>query len=178
MRSLVHIIAAGLVAAASPGAQAFAQASSSQTTVGSGTVFQPIVLAKTSDLSFGTVIRPLSGSDVITIAPASGARSQSSGAAGLMAGGVPAPDRAAYTVSGEGGQTFSISVPASLSMTRSGGAETLAVTLSATATSGTLSGGLGAPGTAAFGVGGSIPVAAATTTGAYAGSFSVTVAYN
>lgn len=157
---------------------ALAQNSSQQSTTGTGTIFQPIALTKTSDLSFGTLVRPASGSGVVSINAADGVRSLTGSGALLSGGPNNAPSRAAYTVSGEGGQTFSITVPASFSMTRSGGSETLAITLDPTATSGTLSGSLGAQGSASFGVGGSVSVGDTTATGSYAGSFNVTVAYN
>ncbi len=86
--------------------------------------------------------------------------------------------RATYTVGGEGAQAFSITVPANFSMTRSGGAETIVVTLTASATSGTLSGALASSGTATFGVGGSMDLTSSTATGAYSGTFNVTVQYN
>ena len=158
---------------------ALAQATSSQTTMATGTIFQPIVLTKTTDLSFGTAVRPATGSGVVTIAAATGQRTiTGSGALITGPGSQAAPGRAAYGVVGEGGQAFSITVPANFNMTRVGGSETLAVTLTPTATTGTLSNALGSSGSLAFGVGGSIPLASTTATGAYTGTFLVTVQYN
>lgn len=166
-------------AIASVGAPALAQASSTAPTPVSGTIFQPIVLTKTTDLSFGTVVRPAAGSGVVTIAASDGARTLT-GDGALITGPSfqAASGRATYGVVGEGGQTFSINVPANFNMTRSGGSQTILVTLTPTATTGTLSSTLGAPGTASFGVGGSIPISNATATGQYLGSFSVTAQYN
>ncbi len=166
-------------AIASVGTAALAQASSTVATPASGTIFQPIVLTKTTDLSFGTVVRPATGSGVVTIAANDGARTLTgSGALITGPGFQAAAGRATYGVVGEGGQTFSINVPANFNMIRSGGAETLTVTLTPTATTGTLSSTLGTQGTASLGVGGSIPISNTTATGQYLGSFSVTVQYN
>ena len=158
---------------------ALAQASSQQSTTSTGTVFQPIVLTKNTDLSFGTVVRPATGTGTVVIAAADGTRSLTgSGALITGPGGQAAPGRATYSVAGEGGQAFSITVPANFNMTRQGGVETLPVTLTSTATSGTLSGTLGTAGTLAFGVGGSIPLTTTTATGAYSGTCQVTVQYH
>ncbi len=175
----IRLLAIAAIAVSGVSSAALAQASSSQTTTSTGTIFQPIVLAKNTDLSFGTVVRPAAGSGTVVIAAADGARSLTgSGALITGPGSQSAPGRATYGVTGEGGQAFSITVPANFNMTRSGGAETLAVTLTSTATTGTLSGALGSSGTLAFGVGGSIPIANTTATGAYTGTFQVTVQYN
>lgn len=172
--------AVGALAVAAWGGAASAQASSTQTTTGSATVFQPIVLGKTSDLSFGTLVRPASGNGTVTIAAADGTRTLTGAGALLSTGPNAAAARAAYTVTGEGGQTFSITVPANFNMTRVSGSEIIQVTLASTATTATLNSVLGSPtaGTASFGVGGSIPITNGTAGGAYTGTFSVTVAYN
>ena len=160
---------------------AHAQASATSTTSASATIFRPITLTKTSDLRFGTIVRPASGADTVTISAEDGTRGLSTNNAVVLTSGIhQAPARATYTVSGEGGQAFSISVPPSFNMTRSGGAETITVALTASATSGTLTGSLGnaSSGSASFGVGGAMPVSASTASGAYSGSFITTVSYN
>jgi hypothetical protein len=174
----IRALLLGALASAAMGGQALAQASATQSTNATGTIFQPILLAKNSDLSFGTVVRPASGTGTVTIAAADGTRGITGAGALLNTGPNAAAGRAAYTVTGEGGQSFSITVPASFGMTRTGGAETILVTLTPTATTGLLSGVLGATGTMAFGVGGSIPISNTTASGAYTGSFNVVVAYN
>jgi hypothetical protein len=141
-----------------------------------GTIFQPITLQKTSDLEFGSVVRPAAGSGVVTVDPATGARSLS-GQGALLNSGTPVT-RAAFIVGGEGGQAFNIAAPAAMTLTRAGGAETISVSLTPTVTSGVLSGALGSAGTSSFGVGGAMTVSPAVTSGAYAGNFQVVVAYN
>lgn len=169
---------AALLAAAGGASSAQAQASASQQTMSTVTIFRPISLAKLSDLSFGTVVRPSAGSGTVIVSEVDGVRSLSGSGALLATGPNAAAGRATYTLEGEGGQTFSISVPANISMTRSGGSETITVILTPSATTGTLSNALGANGVASFGVGGQLPVSNNTASGAYSGSFTATVAYN
>ncbi|MET0273330.1 MAG: DUF4402 domain-containing protein [Phenylobacterium sp.] len=170
--------ALGAVLVTGAASQACAQNSSQQTTSSSTTIFQPIALAKNTDLSFGTVVRPSTGTGTVVIAAATGARTLTGAGALLATGPNAVASRATYTVSGEGGQSYAITVPASFSMTRSTGGQTILVTLASTATTGILSGSLGAAGTGTFGVGGSIPLADTTVSGAYTGTFNVVVAYN
>ena len=62
------------------------------------------------------------------------------------------------------------------------GADTLTVTtnnnLTGSAGSQTLSNALGVAGTLVFNVGGTVPIASTTPTGAYTGTFTVSAAYN
>lgn len=174
-RVLLAPIAAGLVLAAAP---ALAQTSSNQSVTGTMTVYQPITLTKTSDLSFGTVMRPASGNGTVYINKTSGARTVD-GAASLVANGPnAAPARAAFTVTGESGLNFSITVPQSFDMLRSGGGGSVQVMLDPTASGGQLTGNTNGAGTFAFGVGGQVLLSNGTPTGAYSGTFTVSVAYN
>ena len=173
VRRLASLAAVAAFAAAGPCA---AQQASAQPASAFGSIFQPITLQKLSDLEFGTVVRPNAGQGVVTVDPATGARSLA-GQGALLNSGSPVT-RAAFTVGGEGGQAFGIAVPATMTMTRVGGSETFSVTLIPTATSGVLSGSLGSAGTAAFGVGGAMTVDAGIANGAYAGNFQVVVTYD
>ena len=172
----VRIALAGVaaVAALSP-ATVFAQSSANVSTTGSARIVQPIAITKNSDLAFGTVVRPTSGSNTIAVDQTNGTRSLSGGGDGVLV--TSTVTRATYTVDGEGGQTFSISVPATFSMTGSTSG-TITVNLTPTATTGTLSGAVGAAGSATFGVGGDFTLATSQATGQYSGSFTATVAYN
>jgi hypothetical protein len=165
---------------ASSGFYVYAIKSGSTPTAGStaglavATVYRPISMALTSNLAFGTIVRPKTGSGIVDIDEATGARTFTAGA-GLN---TPAPSRAAYSVTGEGGQIFSVAVPASFVMDRTGGGS-LTVTTSTTATATqALGAALGSAGTYSFGVGGTIPVTSTTALGSYSGTFSVTVQYN
>lgn len=138
-------------------------------------VFRPIALSGSTGLAFGKIVRPSSGTGTVTVDSSTGVRSVTG--TGALALSSPTPSRASYTVSGEGGQVFTLSVPASFQMTGPGTA--LTVTLTPTAIgSQTLSSALGSAGTFSFGVGGSFPISSTTTTGAYSGSYGVTVQYN
>ena len=140
------------------------------------TVSRAISLAKATDLVFGMIVKPAAsaGNGAVSVNAATGARTLTGT---LQAGPIPAPTRASYTVTGEGGQTFSLAAPASLNMTS--GANTLLVTLTNTASgTQTLSNAAGSAGTFAFGVGGSFPVLNTTPSGVYSGTFTVTVTYN
>ena len=169
----IALCVAAVSALASP---AFAQSSATQSTTGTTKIIQPLTLAKNSDLAFGSVVKPNSATNTVAIDASSGSRSVTGGGDAALAPSTSS--RATYTVTGEGGQTFSISTPASFDMARQGGSETITVALTQSAATGTLTGSLGNSGTATFGVGGSFPVAASTASGSYTGSFDVTVAYN
>jgi hypothetical protein len=137
------------------------------------TIIRGLSVSKTSDLVFGAVAKPPSGSGAVAIDPTNGARSTTGG---VVAVGTPPPSRATFSVSGEGGQAISVTVPATFQMT---GPQTITVTTSNSATGApVLSGALGSAGSYAFGVGGSAPIDATTPSGDYSGSFTVTVAYN
>lgn len=174
MKIIAAAAALVLIAFASP---SLAQSNSSTTGSGSITVIRPLTLTKTADLKFGTVVRPATGSGTAVIS-AAGARSVTGGVVGLASGDAPAA--AAFSVAGEGGQSVSITVPASFSMAN--GTDTLVVTtsnsLTGSAASQTLSNALGSAGSLAFSVGGSVPIGASTATGAYTGTFTVSAAYN
>ena len=152
-----------------------ASATSGQTTA-STTIIQPIAIAKDSDLSFGRIVRPsnlAAGTSTIAVSAADGTRSISGGD-GVLAGGTVS--RAAYTVSGEPGVGFAISLSGTpITLTRAGGTETLSVALVKSAETDTLAAGTG---TKVIGVGGSVGVTSATVSGTYNGNFTVTVAYN
>jgi len=168
----VRIIAA--LAATASAVPAFAQASSSATTNGTTTIIQPVTIAQNSALSFGTIVRPSTGSGTITIGTGADTVSATGGAIALRG----TTSRARYTLSGEGGEIVSVTMPASFAMTKTGATD-LTVTLTrAPAGNVTLSGAAGATGTAALDIGGSFPISSTTVVGDYSGSFTVSVAYN
>jgi hypothetical protein len=138
-------------------------------------VFRPIAVSVQSPLAFGRIVRPSSGSGTVAVAAASGARTVTgTGAAGF---GSPTPSRSTYSVTGEGGQTFSLSFPTTFQM--AGPGTPLTVTLTSTASgSQVLSAAAGSVGTFSFGMGGSFPISSTTVSGTYQGSYSVTVQYN
>jgi hypothetical protein len=140
---------------------------------GKVTVYRSLAIAKITDLSFGRIQIPSSGSSTITLDPGNGNRTVSGNA---FAYPTPAPTRGAFTISGEGGQQVSLSVPTTIQMTGPG-TLTLNVTEDAQNTP-RLSGNLGAAGTYSFNVGGSFTITPTTPAGAYSGVITVSVDYN
>jgi hypothetical protein len=171
-RHLSRLIAA-LAIAAGLAAPAMAQSSATASANATTRIITPITLTKTNDLTFGNIVKPSTGSGTVTIGNSADTVAVTGTGAAAASGTI---SRAKFTVGGEGGQTFSITVPASVTMTS--GANNLVVTLSTAAATGTLSGTLGSAGTATVNVGGSFPIANTTASGNYTGSFNVTVAYN
>jgi hypothetical protein len=135
-------------------------------------ILRSIAISKTSDLVFGRISRPLTGLGQVTIDPVSGARTTS----GALAFDTPTPSRAAFHVTGEGGQAITVTVPATFQMT---GPQPMTVTTTTSITgSAQLDSVPGSAGAFTFGVGGSASIDSTTPTGDYSGSFTVTVAYN
>jgi len=170
------IVKSGIAAAmlAGSAAPAFGQTTSSVTTPGTTTIIQPVTIAQDSPLAFGTIIRPTSGTSTISIG--TGADTVTASGSGVALRGPTS--RARYTVTGEGGQTVSVTMPASFDLTRTG-ATALPVTLTRNPAGNlTLSNALGAAGTASLAIGGSFVIDSTTATGDYTGSFTVSVAYN
>lgn len=136
------------------------------------TVRKALTLTKTSDLAFGAIRAPDAGSGSVTINASTGVRSIAGGTPVLIGG--MSSSRAQFTVGGQGSTAFSISVPSSFSLTRSGGGS-LTSTLTPTATGAqTLSTG----GAFSLGVGGTLTVPSGSAGGDYSGTFTVTVSYN
>ena len=132
-----------------------------------------LAVAKTADLSFGRIQVPTSGTSTVSLDAATGVRTATGNA---VAYATPAPTRAAFNVTGEGGQQVSLSVPGSFNMT---GPATIPVTVNSTAPASlSLSGALGAAGAYSFTIGGSFSISPATPTGAYSGVLSVSIDYN
>jgi hypothetical protein len=163
-----------VLAIASP---ALAQSSASTTGTGSITIIRPLTLTKNADLKFGTVVRPSSGSGTVTVSNA-GARAVTGTIVGLSSGDTPQASQ--FTVAGEGGQSVSVTIPATFTMTD--GTDILTVTtsnnLTGSASAQTLSNALGTAGSLAFNIGGVVTVTSTQSIGAYTGTFTVAAAYN
>lgn len=173
-KALSAAAAFAFVAIAAP---AMAQSTASTTGTGSITIIRPLTIAKNTDLKFGTVVRPSSGSGSVVVSPA-GARTVDGGIVALASGDTP--QAAQFHITGEGGQSISVTIPATFTMVN--GADSLTVTtsnsLAGSAGAQTLSNAAGSAGSLGFNVGGSVPVGSTTNTGAYSGTFTVSAAYN
>jgi hypothetical protein len=160
-----------LAAVAGVASVAHAQTSATATSSGSATVVEPFSANKISDLAFGTIVKPTTGTATVSV-DVSGSRSLTGTVA--VGGGAGA---AQFQVLGQGGQAYSVTVPGSFNMTA--GTNTLVVTTTDNSGGGgTLSGSVGTYSTATFGVGGAINLTTGTASGAYTGSFTVTASYN
>jgi hypothetical protein len=135
--------------------------------------FRGLAVGKTADLDFGRIQLPTTGQSIVTLNASTGVRTVSGGGFGFP---TPAPTRAAFTVTGEGGQVVSISIPASFNLS---GPATLAVNVTHTAVATPrLSGAVGAAGTYGFNIGGSVTLTPTTPSGAYSGVLTLSVDYN
>ena len=179
MTSFSKILIAGLLVGG-VSVPALAQVTAGQSTTASITIIRPIVLTKTNDLVFGAITRPAAGTNTVTMSAASDTPTTSVANSLITTGAGSTRNRASYTVTGETGRTVAISVDDTTpTLTRSGGAETLDVTLALESATDTLTGGNGDfSGDGIYYIGGEIAIPAATVTGAYSGSFTTTVAYN
>jgi hypothetical protein len=148
--------------------------SSSVTTNGTTTIVQPVTIAQNSALSFGTIVRPTSGSSTISIG--TGADTVSTTGSAIVLRGTTS--RARYTLTGEGGEIVSITMPATFNMSKSGATDLVVTLTRSPSGNATLSGTAGSTGTAALDIGGSFPISSTTVVGDYSGSFAVSVAYN
>ena len=166
----VAIIAIGLCGATS----AFAQATASTSASGSVTLVRPITITKNADLEFGRVVKPTAGTGTVSMSNAADTTTAGSGAVALA--GITT-SRAKFTIDGEGAQVVNITVPATFAITN--GTDNITVTTTQNlGTSTTLSGALGAAGSASLNVGGSFNVPSAISTGLFTGTLNVSVAYN
>ncbi|MDB5453638.1 MAG: hypothetical protein JWO33_2216 [Caulobacteraceae bacterium] len=137
------------------------------------TVFRGLTITKTSDLAFGRISRPPVGSGVVAFDAATGLRTVSGDGGGLP---TPVPTLAAFTVTGEGGQIFSIAVQPTFVL--AGPTPLTVITNSTVAGAQTFNSALGSQGTFNFSVGGSFQIANSTSDGSYSGAFIVTADYN
>ena len=147
----------------------FDSPASSPIDTGTGAVYgmRPLSLSKSSDLNFGRVVKPKSGSSELVVSLDNN-RSLTGGDATLIG---TAFTRAAYTVTGEGGQTISVGAPAFDMTNGSGGSVTVTPIVPEGAS-------LSSGGSYSFNLGGRFTITPATPSGSYSGSFTTTVAYN
>ena len=137
---------------------------------GSATLVAPLSVVRTEDLDFGSLVA--SGTaGTATINASTDARTTAGGV--TPAGG--SPMAAHFTAAGRIGAIALIALPASITVIRGGGSETMSIT-SISSNGATLR---IFPGTATIdvAVGGTLNVAANQTAGAYTGTFTVNVFY-
>ena len=176
MKSLLGAATALLVVGFA--APSFAAATASDSSTVTAKIIRPISVTKNADLAFGTIVRPTvgGGSSVVAVDTA-GSRSVTGGDA--VALGTTTAAAAQFTIAGEGGQSISVTVPATFDL---GGPGTVTVTttndMSGSAASQLLNGSLGGGGSLVVKVGGSFTVTDSTATGDYTGTLTVSSSYN
>lgn len=141
-------------------------------------IIPSIALVENLPMHFGTMTVKAGQGGTCTVST-SGVRSKTGGV--TLQSLAPFMSLATYTVSGEPGKTYAITLPLTISVIIPGNSMTIG-TLLAKSTSGTQShtatGTLGVGGTEQFTIGGTLTVAAGQTVGLYEGTFQVTVVYN
>ena len=130
------------------------------------TIAAPISISSSGDMDFGTMVTT-GTAGTVTVTPA-GARTCSAEVDCL--GGFPA---AAFDVTGEAANTYSITLPSSATLTSGGDTMTIDTFTDDAGATPTLSGG-----SDTFNVGATLNVGATQASGTYSGTFSVTVNYN
>lgn len=137
-------------------------------------IVNPITISETRSLHFGTLSVSTSAGTCI-LAPA-GTRTKTGGV--TLTSFTPTATSAAYSVTGAANVAYNITLPtSSVTVTRSGGSQTMTITAftsSKTGNAGTLSGA----GSDSFTVGATLNVGASQVAGLYQGNFNITVAYN
>ena len=170
MKNLTKVLAIASILIAGSTAS-FAQATA--TASASATIVTPISISKTTDMSFGNVAVSASIAGTAILTP-SGSRSTGG------AGGVTLPvttgtvAAAAFTVSGQGSYTYSITLPSSCTLSSGSNTMTVNAFTSLPATTGALSAG----GTQTLTVGATLNVSAAQAAGSYTNAAGVPVIVN
>ena len=146
--------------------------SSSSTASSSATIIKPVKIIKDLDLTFGTIATS-SAPGTVTIA--ADAIANATAALGVALAPTTGTRQAAkFTISGENDVNYGVTMPATATLTREDGSETMTITLSKNLK--TTGNTLGASDATLY-VGGVLAVLANQASGVYNGEFAVTVQY-
>lgn len=149
-----------------------------QSGIVTATTRNPTQIVKDSDLRFGTIAQNGAGTGTVTISATDGARGITSASGVALANQASNPTgRAKYTITSEGGQVISVSVPATATLTGPGGNITVNLTKDFTSPI-TVTGSAGTSAVKELGVGGTLPVTRALSSGVYSGTFNVVFSWN
>jgi len=139
----------------------------SVTASASATIATPIAISQTTAMNFGTVVA----------SAATGTAVLATNSALTVTGGVQAlggtPAAAAFSVTGQSGATFAITLPTTATLTSGANTMSLGTFAHSAGATPTLTGG-----SSAFNVGATLSVGANQAAGAYSGTYAVTVNYN
>lgn len=141
----------------------------------SATVFRTITASTSQNLSFGIVSRPRAGGGTVSLTP--GQTKPHTVGDGVVALSTVPANAATIDVTGEGGQSLSVTIPSTFDMAGPSGSITV-TTIPSVSGSIVLPGSLGGPGSTSVSVGGSFPLDSTTSTGGYSGNFPVIFQYN
>jgi hypothetical protein len=172
MKQILKVFVLGLVMFAFS-TSTFAQVSATATA--SATIVSPIAIVNASNMNFGNIAVSAAPGTVVLPAALAPVRTVTGGCTLPATTGTVAA--AAFTVTGQSGFTYAITLPASASLTGPGPAMTANTFVSSPTVA---AGGLLTGGTQTLYVGATLNVAGAQTAGAYttAAAFTVTVNYN
>lgn len=131
-------------------------------------IVSALAISKTADMNFGKVV---TGATLGTVVLSTAGTRTVTGGTNL--GNVGSTAAAAFDVTGESGATYSITLPASATISDGTNDMTVNTFTSNPSSTGTLTGGA-----QALAVGGTLNVGASQVSGVYTGTFDVTVAYN
>jgi len=148
---------------------ASAQSSVNLSTNANAQILAALRLTFVRDLNFGSLV-PSASAGTVTVTPAS-ARSRTGGVT-LVTGA--APQSARFTVQGQRNKSYTIALPASVSIASGGNSMSVATFTSNLPSPSTLPNN----GRQTLNVGATVAVAADQPAGTYASTFTVTVAYN
>jgi hypothetical protein len=132
-----------------------------------------IAISNTADLNFGSVVASVAGGTVV-LAPSAGANGRT--ATGVTLSNTTGVSAARFTVTGEAGAGYGVTLPGDSDVTLTGAGDPMTITAFTSSPSGT--NGLLTAGTQTLYVGGTLNVGASQAAGSYAGTFDVTVTYN
>ena len=145
-------------------------------------IIAPITIAREADLDFGTLVVSADAAGSVTIAPLAGGVRYDGGVSGICAAACPPPHPARFSVKGEPGRSYAVTVPPALSILPVDGALGPPVTVDAL-TVGTVSnpgdaaGMLSADGADGFEIGGTLHLPAHAPAGRYTTQVPVVVSY-
>ena len=146
---------------------------STATATASATIISPISISKNSDMSFGNIAVQSGSGGTVVLAPA-GTRTSTTGVSLPAINGTVTA--ATFTVTGSGASTYVVTLPTTVTLTHSGGVESMSAGSFTSNPSGT---GVLSGGTQDIAVGATLTVGAAQLAGTYtSGNFNVTVNYN
>lgn len=138
----------------------------------SAVIIAPLTITRVADLHFGTIMRS-AAAGTVSVAATDGTRSSTGGV--TLSALAPAHARAQFSVEGESGRTYGITLPTTDIIITNATSDEMEVNTFVSDPSGT---GTITAGTSTLYVGATLQVDANQPSGAYTGTFDVTVNYN